>query len=92
MTPALICLQIISDLAAQRNKQPLPDLSDRPGLIIPTNSLLGPSYQLSVPSDESLPAADAQDNVVPPMNGDSRPAPKTQHSIAMNIRQAREEG
>ena len=44
-------------MAARRNKQELPELSEKPGLVIPVNSLVGPSYQLLVPSDDNLEAA-----------------------------------
>ena len=84
--------QVISGMAAQRNKQPLPDLSDRPGLIIPGNSLLGPGYQLTVPSDERLSPAEAQPNTVPMQNGSSKPALKSKAVINFNISQPMEEG
>jgi hypothetical protein len=60
------------DMAAKRNKQALPELSEKPGLIIPANSLMGPSYQLTVASNQSLPAARPEEGGVPE-SGESRP-------------------
>ena len=65
--------QVLMDMAARRNKQPLPELSDKPGLTIPGNSLMGPAYQMSVASDESLPAAGPEEGGGVPESGDSRP-------------------
>lgn len=85
-------LQIITEMAAKQNKQPLPELSDKPGLIIPANSLLGPSYQLHVPSEESLEAAEQQPDSVPMQNGSSRPPQQEKPAIAFNIAGPMEEG
>lgn len=74
-------------MAAQRNKQPLPDLSNKPGLIIPSNSLLGPSYQLQVPPNDELPAADSQPSSIPPQNGNSKLVSKPPTVINLDIRQ-----
>jgi len=60
-------------MAARRNKLPLPELSEKPGLTIPGNSLMGPSYQLSVVSDQSLPGARPEEGGGVPDSGDSRP-------------------
>ncbi len=60
----------------------MPDLSEKPGLNIPANSLLGPGYQLDVPDNDSLsPEAEAQ----PTQNGSSKPTQKSKTSITFNI-------
>lgn len=50
-----ILLQVLNELAAKQNKQPLPELSERPGLQIPVHSLAGPSYQMTVEAEPVLP-------------------------------------
>ncbi len=66
-------MQVLMDIAARKNKQPLPELSEKPGLTIPGNSLMGPSYQLSVQSDQELPAVGPEEGGGVPESGDSRP-------------------
>lgn len=51
-----ITAQVLAEMASRQNKQPLPELSDKPGLQIPVNSLTGPSYQLEVTADPMLPS------------------------------------
>ena len=58
----------MNDIANRINKDPLPKLSEKPGLTIPVNSLVGPSYQLSVEADDQLPVAEGPASE----SGDSR--------------------
>ena len=82
-------MQLLAERAASRNKQPLPELSSKPGLQIPVNSLIGPSYQLSVPADNSLPSATEEnaDTIAPAADtgGSSLRGAKQQQQIQVNI-------
>lgn len=81
-------MQVISELASKLNKQALPELSEKPGLQIPVNSLMGPGYQLTVPAETSLPSgsdsgeAEAGGGAGSTFKGVSKQTPAIQINVA----------